>query len=212
MIPPRIASWLLRHLGCSPNNDAVIGDLDERYRQGRSACWYWKQTVESIGAGLWGEVRMRRWLAVRAVIVGWMCWLLILPLIEAYVSVSLKNEMFIGYNPRNWWTLGGSVIQYYNWWFVLIAPFGVSFIGGWLVAYTHRQLQRAMVLAFFASRCAVALPLASFFLIGMFFEPQYIEGCMKLALANSLTLPGILLGGFSIRQEPGSGQRKAIAS
>ena len=26
--PPRIASWLLRHFGSSPNNDAVMGDLN----------------------------------------------------------------------------------------------------------------------------------------------------------------------------------------
>ena len=33
--PPQIANWLLRHFGSSPNNDAVIGDLNERYRQGK---------------------------------------------------------------------------------------------------------------------------------------------------------------------------------
>lgn len=34
--PPKIARWLLNHFGCSPNNDAVIGDLDEKYRHGCS--------------------------------------------------------------------------------------------------------------------------------------------------------------------------------
>ncbi len=28
--PPRIARWMLKHLGCGPNNDAVLGDLAER--------------------------------------------------------------------------------------------------------------------------------------------------------------------------------------
>lgn len=29
--PPRLAVWLLRRFGSSPNNAAIIGDLDERY-------------------------------------------------------------------------------------------------------------------------------------------------------------------------------------
>ena len=32
--PAKAAKWLLNHMGCSPNNAAVIGDLDERYRSG----------------------------------------------------------------------------------------------------------------------------------------------------------------------------------
>ena len=33
---PVIATWLLRHFGCSPQTEHVIGDLVERYEQGRS--------------------------------------------------------------------------------------------------------------------------------------------------------------------------------
>jgi hypothetical protein len=51
-VPPRMARWLLNHFGCGPNNDAVIGDLNERYRQGRSYVWYWKQVLTAIAAGL----------------------------------------------------------------------------------------------------------------------------------------------------------------
>ena len=29
--PPVIPTWLLRTLGCSPNNEAVLGDLAEDY-------------------------------------------------------------------------------------------------------------------------------------------------------------------------------------
>src|SRR5262249_23185330 len=48
MGPPRLARWLLSHLGSSGNNDALIGDLDERYRAGRSWGWYWKQAIVAI--------------------------------------------------------------------------------------------------------------------------------------------------------------------
>src|SRR5437016_1538123 len=69
--PPRMAAWLLRHLGCSPNNDVVIGDLDERYRRGRSRVWYWRQAVAAIVVSFFREVRSHKLLTMRAVAVGW---------------------------------------------------------------------------------------------------------------------------------------------
>jgi hypothetical protein len=34
---PTLPTWLLKQLGCSTNNDAVLGDLAERYRTGWGA-------------------------------------------------------------------------------------------------------------------------------------------------------------------------------
>jgi hypothetical protein len=51
--PPRIAAWLLRYFGSSANNDVVIGDLDERYRQGRSRVWYWRQVLVALAGQRW---------------------------------------------------------------------------------------------------------------------------------------------------------------
>jgi hypothetical protein len=45
MQPPTMAIWLLRHFGCSPNNDAIIGDLNEKYQGRQSRLWYWGQVV-----------------------------------------------------------------------------------------------------------------------------------------------------------------------
>jgi hypothetical protein len=193
--PPRIAKWLLLHFGSSPNNQSILGDLDERYREAHSDLWYWRQIVYALTAGLWSQVSTQKWWALRSIALGWICGFLTLPLIEGYVFLFLKDERFIRYNPHNWWTLGGSVAQYYDWWFVLIAPFAVNLLGGWLVARSHRRSQRAMVLVFFASRCAIVLPAVCFFLIGMFVERQYVPGLIKLVIANAVTLPGILLGG-----------------
>src|SRR6266566_4775556 len=46
--PPRLATWLLRHFGSSPNMDAIVGDLNEQYRQGRSRGWCWMQVLIAI--------------------------------------------------------------------------------------------------------------------------------------------------------------------
>ena len=49
MNPPRLATWLLRR--CGPANDALLGDLLEEYREGRSARWYWRQVVIAMFVG-----------------------------------------------------------------------------------------------------------------------------------------------------------------
>ena len=69
--PPKIPTWLLRHFGCSPHNAAVIGDLDERYRRGRSPIWYWRQAAAAIVVSFFQEVRSHKLLTVRAIVVGW---------------------------------------------------------------------------------------------------------------------------------------------
>jgi hypothetical protein len=35
--PPAIAAWMLRHFGSGPNNEALLGDLAEQYRQNDNA-------------------------------------------------------------------------------------------------------------------------------------------------------------------------------
>ena len=37
--------------------------------------------------------------------------LLMMPLIQGYVFLFLRNETFSAYDPRNWWTLMGSTSQ-----------------------------------------------------------------------------------------------------
>jgi hypothetical protein len=58
--PPHIAAWLLRHFGCSPNNDAIIGDLSEHYRQGGSRIWYWKQALLAVHAAWFDGIRAHK--------------------------------------------------------------------------------------------------------------------------------------------------------
>jgi hypothetical protein len=55
--PPRLASWLLQHLVSSPQRESLAGDLIERYHQGRSATWYWRQVLAAILAGVIRDIR-----------------------------------------------------------------------------------------------------------------------------------------------------------
>lgn len=47
--PPALATWLLNW--AARGNEALIGDLLEEYRRGRSAVWYWKQVLTAVVVG-----------------------------------------------------------------------------------------------------------------------------------------------------------------
>jgi hypothetical protein len=50
-IPPRMATWLLKHLGPDYRNESLAGDLFEEFQQGRTRAWYWRQTAAAILIG-----------------------------------------------------------------------------------------------------------------------------------------------------------------
>jgi hypothetical protein len=49
--PPRIAAWLLKHLGPSYRNESLAGDLFEEYQLNRTPAWYWRQVAAAICIG-----------------------------------------------------------------------------------------------------------------------------------------------------------------
>ena len=66
--PPRIAGWLLRHFGCSTNNDSILGDIDEQYAEGKSQAWYWNEVIESIFAGACAHIFRKGGVTMKRVI------------------------------------------------------------------------------------------------------------------------------------------------
>ncbi len=57
--PPRLAIWTLQH-GLLRDNEALTGDLIERFKSGQSPVWFWKQVYIAVLLGLWTEIR-RHW-------------------------------------------------------------------------------------------------------------------------------------------------------
>src|SRR5438876_1885979 len=68
--PPRLATWMLKHCGCSPNNDAVLGDLGEKFRHGCSSVWYCRQVSIAIAEGFVTEIRLHKALILRGLLIG----------------------------------------------------------------------------------------------------------------------------------------------
>jgi hypothetical protein len=51
--PPKVATWLLRHLDLGTHSDSLAGDLLEQYAQGRSWLWYWQQVAVAVWIHTW---------------------------------------------------------------------------------------------------------------------------------------------------------------
>src|SRR5262245_46659026 len=106
--PPRGATWMLQHFGCSRSNDAILGDLAEQFRQGRSRFWYWRQVLRAIPTGILDEVSGNKLLAFRALMLG---WILVITGAEVFRRLALFSliprtgvRMFVRYGISNWWT------------------------------------------------------------------------------------------------------------
>jgi hypothetical protein len=145
MEPPKTATWLLRHFGCSPNNDALIGDLNERYRRGHSGIWYWTQVLRAIVISLAQEIGGHKLLTACAVTIGWVLLLLGMILFRALVATlnavvrssqsGFLREMLISHRD-------GSLIG-------LIAVSWAGWTGiGWILKRLFQPHQRVGVLTF----------------------------------------------------------------
>ena len=159
--PPRLATWLLKRAGRHPNSESLAGDLIERYQNGRSAAWYWRQVLVAIGLGSLDEIRGHKWLAARAVLVGWtLLWgtryfSRVLEMPGSALSVAAGNWLLThDHESLRWWwfqTHASDLPVFVLWWMA-------SACVGWVVAYTHRPRQSAMVLLFVTSVLVVRLP------------------------------------------------------
>ncbi len=58
--PPRLAIWWLQHACPGTDNDALTGDLIERFCEGQTRGWFWRQVLIAFIVGVLGEIR-RHW-------------------------------------------------------------------------------------------------------------------------------------------------------
>ncbi len=52
--PPRLALWLLR---CGGDSDALTGDLIEKFHEGRTRRWFWKQVLVAFALSILAKIR-----------------------------------------------------------------------------------------------------------------------------------------------------------
>ena len=104
--PPRIARWLLSQFGCSPNNAAIVGDLDEQYRAGRPAGWYNKQAFLAFLNGWHDAVRGHAFMTVSVLVLSavHLVALTAVFLDLAHGAINpLTGYAFAKVLPKSWW-------------------------------------------------------------------------------------------------------------
>lgn len=145
-----LAHWLLKHFGSSTNNDAVIGDLNERYRNNHSSNWYWRQVMTTIGMSFFHKIRNHKLQAVRALLTGWLVKAVCLFAYSRLYAFPDRRMFFGGVeNPL----------------FVVLVAVAAMMFSGWLIACTNRPHSRAMVFLYFAVEwIALALTLGGVFI------------------------------------------------
>jgi hypothetical protein len=141
--PPRLATSLLERLGV---DEALVGDLIERFQHRRSRFWYWRQALFAILADSLGRIREHPLLIVRGVALGAaLIWFL------RWSTGPLS--IWFGVFVWNWTieheldVLRVLIFQPSGWplavvWAALLWP-----LAGWLVARTHRPQGLPVVIA-----------------------------------------------------------------
>jgi len=64
--PPGLAVWLLRYVCPNRNREAITGDLLERFGEGRSGGWFWRQVLVAILVGASNHFRLLTEICVAA--------------------------------------------------------------------------------------------------------------------------------------------------
>ena len=81
---PTVATWLMKHFGCGPNTDAVLGDLAEQCLH-KSRMWYWRQVLKGIPVSMVNEALGHKAITAKAIVAGCITWLTFLTIYPNFV-------------------------------------------------------------------------------------------------------------------------------
>ena len=158
---PKLATYLLRTCGSTPDIETVVGDLAERDYLSRSSVWYWRQVLATIVVLAIKDIRNHKLLTIRALILGWaVVDVAVGPfhlLMNQYYTFPRIHRIFS--TPRDFLDVDR---QY--WIFVvagltltMVANAAIGVLSGWLVAKYHRAAGKAPILLLAASVTVVSL-------------------------------------------------------
>jgi hypothetical protein len=189
--PPRLADWLLLRLASGPRRQSLIGDLHEQYGRGRSAAWYWRQTVKTILVGIASDLRRHPAELAHALCTGLGAWSLYGMLI-VWPAFSLFQRIALDYQ----WMRKSMAIP---WAFLPLA-----LMGGWVVGRTvlrfHREQRAATLLLLIVAGTAEGLPRVFSLSIDAWGYSNYRTYLWSQITSLVIPLVGILIGGLSAQR------------
>jgi len=204
-----MATWMLKHFGSGPNNDVILGDLAEQYVQKNSVSWYWRQAMKAIPVSLFREIRAHQGIAARALLTGWVTWILCGSLIfpAVFFGTNMGVAVSWGHPIGSLWSfmwmpvLGTYTARpFYPLVFAaaITLPLLVGAMCGWLVSRIYRDQQASVVLLFAGSIFLTDLLLFGSFVLTVGTPVAYLlAGPLAANVAASIL--GILLGSGLLR-------------
>jgi hypothetical protein len=187
--PPRLGALLLERF--APHNEALIGDLAEEYRAGRSAIWYWGQVL--LGVTLQCSVDLRRHplIVFRGIVMG-LVLLLAFGWIVAPIGVGLTTLLL-----RH--ALGAVVMQFQTGFFIHMALwFPASTLAGWIVARLHKHQGATAVLGLVVVLGVFAICNERFYFLlrNSLTHERFVPYLVIHVLGTALGIAGVLIGGL----------------
>lgn len=168
--PPRLAAWLLHYAAPGQRHEALTGDLLEEFRTGRSASWYWRQTLSALAIAI-SQMLLKRGPAMLFTVL----WSALVPSWLLAIATAEKHfDLHQRFGQMDWpWSFVCD-------WGLLLAA-NLFFIWAGIALYlivslgTHKGLAfRPLVRGILASLPAIAALWATLVILpGMFIEPQF---------------------------------------
>lgn len=106
VMPPAMATWMLKHLVFGGRNEALEGDLLEEFQRRRSTSWYWRQVLRAILD--FSNVLSAGWVTVLAVVFApvWVYGLSVIVAFTAHSSLQMATGNWIPYREPGWVAVG----------------------------------------------------------------------------------------------------------
>jgi hypothetical protein len=154
-----------------PHRDAIIGDIVEDFRQGRSGAWFWRQSLAAVFLSNCRDMYEHKVLTVRSVLTGTAVLWLAKHLVWDPVRSVLPD-------------LNAAVTT----WLQTHGVDAVFTAAGWAVAKLHKAHARSML---FAYLCAVLV-------WGLLFAPRdQFDSLLSLGIYWFVVAPSfVVVGGF----------------
>lgn len=192
--PPRLAIWFLVHLTQSERREAVLGDLLERFAEGETACWFWRQALSAFAVTAVRAIR-RHGLSFGAA-------LTVASLVVFAFNIANPIAQHAVGRWEEWlmWSLHPASTRIV--W--RIAFTGVAFsleclgfaVAGWITARIHRGYPRLVVCTFAAYHLLSSMPWMVEQIKDLMTNRRYLEGLIWYSGNTLVTTLAILLAGF----------------
>jgi len=171
--PPRIATRLLTQLVCLERRDALVGDLIEQYRNGRSGFWYWRQALTALAVTAWSEMRRSPAMAIRVIVFGYVLSEFLMYSAGALIMHFIPNTGLM---------------------FALLSAFLCAVVAGWIIERTHSP---SLLIIFVASIWVVSVILFGVYAWLPFMDRMPTAILVFYVTLDFLVVPvGVLIGGL----------------